>query len=174
MANLTHLTSEELMEIYQTAHPDQAYEAFTQLYQRYSQRVYNYVQSKVKNSADSDDLLQKVFIKMHESKHQYKDKYKFEQWIFVIARTQVLDFFRANKRYDAKLKKVDQGMDGSPLEADLSIFNQLDASQRELLEMKYIDELSYQEISKIVNKSEVSLRKSLSRMISVLKKGEAL
>jgi DNA-directed RNA polymerase specialized sigma24 family protein len=40
--------------------------------------------------------------------------------------------------------------------------------------MKFIDELSYQEISKIVNKSEVSLRKTLSRMVGRLNKGESL
>lgn len=173
MANLTQVTSEELMDLYQTAHPDEAYKAFTELYNRYSQRVYNYLQGKVKNSADSDDLLQKIFIKVHESKHLYKNKYKFEQWIFVIARTQVLDFFRANRRYKERLAKLGPE-ESSSLEVDLSLFNKLDESQRELLEMKYIDELSYEEISKIVNKSEVSLRKSLSRMISGLKKGEAL
>ncbi|MBC7714951.1 MAG: sigma-70 family RNA polymerase sigma factor [Rhizobacter sp.] len=160
---------------YQTYTPDEAYAAFSELYGRYSQRVFNFLNKKLKNQADSEDLLQRVFIKIHESKHQYKEKYKFEQWLFVIARSQVLDHFRAAKRYDARIKN--SGMvDTSDLvyaeESDLR--SQLDSDQHELLEMKFIDELSYQEISKIVNKSEVSLRKSVSRLVNRLKKGEAV
>ena len=173
MANLKIQSAEDLMSVYQTAHPDEAYFAFTELYNRYSQRVFNFIQSKIRNQADAEDVMQKVFIKIHESKHQYKSKFKFEQWVFVIARSQVLDFFRAQKRYNERIKKVEITEVGS-IESDLSIFNKLDESQRELLELKYIDDLSYQEISKLVNKSEVSLRKSLSRMISGLKQGVAL
>jgi DNA-directed RNA polymerase specialized sigma24 family protein len=34
-------------------------------------------------------------------------KYKFEQWLFVIARTHVLDFFRAKSRYEKRLQKIE-------------------------------------------------------------------
>lgn len=161
------------MLIYQTHSPTEAYEAFNELYARYSQRVYNFLNKKVKNAADSDDLLQKVFIKIHESKHLYKNKFKFEQWLFVIARSQALDFFRSNQRYMQRLKNFTPE-ENSQSEVDLSILGNLESDQQELLEMKFIDELSYLEISKIVNKSEVSLRKSLSRIVGRLKKGEAL
>ena len=67
--NLKKLTAEELMLSYQTHSPTEAYNAFNELYTRYSQRVFNFLNKKVKNSADSEDLLQKVFIKIHESKH---------------------------------------------------------------------------------------------------------
>lgn len=159
---------------YQTHSPAEAYEAFNELYQRYSQRVFNFVSSKVKNCADSEDLLQKVFIKVHESKHLYNGKYKFEQWVFVIARTTILDFFRSNKRYLNRLKNVEVETVDQALEVDLTPLEGLDTDQLELLEMKFIDELSYLEISKVLNKSEVSLRKTVSRMMNRLKKGEAV
>lgn len=158
---------------YQTHSPDEAYAAFNELYSRYSQRVFSFLNKKVKNSADGEDLLQKVFIKIHESKHLYSPKYKFEQWLFVIARTQALDYFRANKRYQDRMANYEPEVLESS-EVDMSLLKNLDSDQQELLEMKFIDELSYQEIAKIVNKSEVSLRKTLSRMVGRLKKGEAL
>lgn len=65
-------------------------------------------------------------------------------------------------------------MDSTVAEVDMSALENLNADQQELLEMKFIDELSYQEISKIVNKSEVSLRKTLSRIVGRLNKGESL
>ena len=170
---MKHFTTEDLMADYQSAHPDEAYNAFNELYARYSLRVFNYIQSKIRNQVDAEDIMQKVFIKIHESKHQYNNKFKFEQWIFVIARSQVLDFFRSQKRYNARIRNAET-IESDSLTDDITVFNQLDETQRELLELKYIDDLSYKEISKLVNKSEVSLRKSLSRMISGLKKGEAL
>ncbi len=173
LLDLKKLTAEELMLIYQTRSPHQAYNAFNELYSRYAQRVYNFLNKKVKNSADSEDLLQKVFIKIHECKHLYKNKYKFEQWLFVIARTQALDHFRSHKRYQDRLSKYEPE-DVVSTEVDMTLLSSLNSDQQELLEMKFIDELSYQEISKIVNKSEVSLRKSLSRMVGRLNKGESL
>ncbi|MEA9357153.1 sigma-70 family RNA polymerase sigma factor [Bacteriovorax sp. PP10] len=173
MRDLKEITAEELMLRYQTHSPDEAYAAFNELYSRYSQRVFNFLNKKVKNSVDGEDLLQKVFIKIHESKHLYSAKYKFEQWLFVIARTQALDYFRANKRYQDRMANYEPEVLESS-EVDMSLLKNLDSDQQELLEMKFIDELSYQEIAKIVNKSEVSLRKTLSRMVGRLKKGEAL
>lgn len=174
MANIKDLTAEELMIRYQTHSPTEAYDAFNELYHRYSQRVFNFVGSKVKNSADSEDLLQKIFIKVHESKHLYSSKYKFEQWLFVIARTSILDFFRTNKRYQDRLNNYVAEDVGTKEDMDLALFKSLDNDQMELLEMKFIDELSYLEISRELNKSEVSLRKTVSRMISRLKKGEVV
>lgn len=171
MKDLKLIPAEELMLRYQTHSPDEAFSAFNELYSRYSQRVFSFLSKKVKNSADAEDLLQKVFIKIHESKHLYKSKYKFEQWLFVIARTQALDYFRANKRYSNKISQY-QPEEMTTSEVDMSFLKTLDSDQQELLEMKFIDELSYQEISKIVNKSEVSLRKTLSRMVGRLKDGE--
>lgn len=173
MKDLKLIPAEELMLRYQTHSPEEAFAAFNELYSRYSQRVFSFLSKKVKNSADAEDLLQKVFIKIHESKHLYKSKYKFEQWLFVIARTQALDYFRANKRYRNKISQYEPE-EVTSSEVDMSFLKTLDSDQQELLQMKFIDELSYQEISKIVNKSEVSLRKTLSRMVGRLKDGVAL
>lgn len=167
------MTAEELMLRYQTHSPEEAYCAFNELYERYSQRVFSFLNKKVRNQADGEDLLQKVFIKIHESKHLYNEKYKFEQWLFVIARSQAIDHFRSTSRYNKRLTEINvSSVDDSHDEMlDLS---HLELDQQELLEMKFIDELSYQEISKIVNLSEVSLRKKVSRLIGRLKKGEVV
>lgn len=172
MEALKNLSAEELMLQYQTGSPDEAYAAFSELYGRYNGRVYSFLLKKTKNAAETEDLMQKVFLKIHESKHLYKSKFKFEQWLFVIARSQALDFFRASSRYANRLKKYEA--DSTPLSheaIDLDELNTLDVDQRELLEMKFIDELSYQEISQVLRKSEVSLRKSVSRLLLKLKEG---
>ncbi|MBC7538581.1 MAG: sigma-70 family RNA polymerase sigma factor [Bacteriovorax sp.] len=162
------------MIIYQQKSPELAYVAFHELYRRFSQNVFSFLIKKLKNEADAEDLLQKIFIKIHESKHLYNEKYKFEQWLFVIARTSVIDHFRSNKRYEKKIASISSIDHSENIESDIELINSiaLDEVQKELLKMKYIDELSYKEMAGLLNKSESSLRKMVSRLVINLRQGE--
>lgn len=174
--DLKKLTAEELMVIYQQYSPEEAFVAFNELYVRFGDKVFSYVMKKLRNQSDAEDLLQKIFFKVHESKHLYNVKYKFEQWLFVIARTSVLDHFRSKNRYEKKLSRISEEMILPPdANANLSteLLSPLSEDQKEMLEMKYIDEMSYQEMAALLNKSETSLRKMVSRMMMNLKKGDA-
>lgn len=171
--SLKELSAEELMVIYQQNSPTEAYAAFNELYSRFNQKVFAFLMKKMKNQADAEDLLQKVFIKVHESKHLYNVKYKFEQWLFVIARTGVLDFFRSELRYKNRIAKIEPEQKNSQGRTDTSALNSLAEDQKEMLELKFIDELSYQEMASLLNKSETSLRKMVSRMMINLRKGDA-
>ena len=156
------------MKIYQQESPALAYEAFEELYRRYSKKVFSFLVNKLKNHADAEDILQKVFIKVHESKHLYDEKFKFEQWIFVISRTSLIDHFRSASRYQSKIKSIEIDELTESNFPDLY----LDKNHQELLELKYIDELSYKELSQIFHKSETSLRKMVSRITSNLRRRE--
>ncbi len=174
--NLDILSSEELMRMYQEDSPEDAYAAFEELYFRYNNRVYFYCLKKLTIRSDAEDVVQKVFLKIHESKHLYNSKYKFEQWIFVISKTAVLDTFR---KRTSDLKKIEMLFNEQEFflpndqEEDVGLLQvlDLDEEQKRLLEFKYIEEMTYEEISKVLNKSEVSIRKMVSRLVSKLKKG---
>lgn len=170
---LKHLSAEELMIIYQQHSPEEAYAAFNELYTRFSHKVFSFVMKKLKNQADAEDLLQKIFIKIHTSKQLYKAKFKFEQWLFVIARTSVLDHLRAGARYKNRLTKISTETENSSDDLNTEVFKSLSEDQKEMLEMKYIDDLSYQEMASLLNKSETSLRKTVSRLMIHLRKGDA-
>jgi RNA polymerase sigma-70 factor (ECF subfamily) len=165
---IKNLSSEELMKIYQLKSPELAYEAFEELYRRFSQKVFSYLLNKLHNRADAEDILQKVFIKVHKCKHLYSDKYKFEQWIFVISRSLVTDHYRAMTRELNNKKKIEIH------ELEECNFPELylNKNEKELLELKYIDELSYKELSSIFNKSETSLRKMVSRITANIRRRE--
>lgn len=154
------------MKIYQQKSPELAYQAFEELYRRFGHRVFSYLIKKLKNHADEEDLLQKVFIKVHESKHLYNEKYKFEQWLFVIARSAAIDHFRIKSREKKNINLVELDQNIEKIFPELL----LDKDQFELLELKYIDELSYKVLSQILNKSEISLRKTVSRITSNLRR----
>jgi RNA polymerase sigma-70 factor (ECF subfamily) len=171
-------SSEELMIIYQKGDPDDACGAFEELYRRYSDRVYAYCLKRLTVKADSEDAIQKIFLKIHESKHLYNSKFRFEQWIFVIARTSVFDILRKQtsdiRKIEGLLKSMEVSLPVSEEdENDLSKLNHLNIEQKKLLELKYVDDLSYKEISVILSKSEVSIRKMVSRLVLKVKSGGA-
>lgn len=161
------------MVIYQKHSPEEAYAAFNELYGRYAHKVFSFLVKKVRNQIDAEDLLQKVFIKVHESKHLFKTKFKFEQWLFVIARTSVLDHMRASSRYQNRLAKISADIAPESEQTSREGLSSLNEDQKEMLEMKFIDELSYQEMAGLLNKSETSLRKTVSRLMINLRKGDA-
>ncbi len=174
--NFLHLSPEELMRIYIEGHPEDAERAFNELFHRYSDRVYVYVLRKLKLRSDAEDVVQKIFLKLHESKHLFNSKFKFEQWLFVIAKTSVIDTYRKRA---SDVKKIEALFNDNEVHLplinqdlqEMDLLSQLDQEKKQLLEWKYVDDLTYQEISKIMNKSETSLRKMISRIVLRLKEG---
>jgi RNA polymerase sigma-70 factor, ECF subfamily len=55
-----------------------------------------FIISKVKNDSDADDILQDVYLKIHDNIHNLKDDTRIKQWIYQIARNLIIDYFRAN------------------------------------------------------------------------------
>ena len=157
------------MIIYRDSNPDMAYQAFEILYQRTSPSLYNFLLKKSRQAEEAQDLLQKTYFKVHQSKELYNSKYKFEQWLFTIAKNLILDEWRKKTRENKKIenfKTSDQFIDSFQIEKEMDL--KLSESDRELLELKYIDEHTYLEISSVLNKTEVSLRKMVSRIVKKL------
>lgn len=67
------------------------------IYNDFSDRLYQFIFSKVKDEAIAKDLLQEVFIKIHLKKDTLKEKDKLKPWLFRIANNTILDYFRKNK-----------------------------------------------------------------------------
>lgn len=179
--NKNHFTSEELMESYKKDSPEIATKAFEILYSRYANRVYGYLINKTHSNQDADELLQKVFLKIHESKHLYDNKYKFEQWIFVIARNSIIDMVRKQKRDLRKIEEIlkeaefrlpIENDESKNLTSDAILLKGLEDDQFSMLELKYVDGFTYKEISGLVNKSEASLRKAISRLVLKVRNGD--
>lgn len=163
-------TSEDevLMQAYQLG--DSA--AFAVLYRRYSGRVFGYIRQKVGNSSMADDLFQSVFLKLHQFRHRYNATFPFQPWIFTICRNAVMDHWRQIRRVPESansdtIEKVPAPEVGLPNPwPDLS---SLTNDQRQAIELRYKQEMSFDEISKILETSPTNVRQMISRAIRGLK-----
>ncbi len=165
------LSDQELMILYQSGEE----RAFEELYKRYSGRIYAYLQRRIHERIWVDDLFQMVFIKLHRSRHHYSPDYRFDQWIFVMTKRVLLDFWKTvgvkNQRFFSQSFEEHLMADGQVVEKDEGALDRnellkgLSLAQREAIELRYFDDLAYEEIAQKMGRSEESIRQMVSRAI---------
>ncbi|MCQ2229586.1 MAG: sigma-70 family RNA polymerase sigma factor [Bacteroidales bacterium] len=141
--------------------------AYGELMSRYRDSIYFMLLKMVNNKSDAEDLTIEAFGKAFKNIKQYSPNFAFSTWLFKIASNNGIDFLRKkrgiiislddtdNEKEDSKPRTViDEGLD--PAETmiksqivDLvrNVVQKLKPRYRQLVEMRYFQELSYDEIS---------------------------
>ncbi|WP_303224275.1 RNA polymerase sigma factor [Alistipes communis] len=154
--------------------------AISQLIERHSRRVRDYIQMMVKDGDVADDIFQETFIKAVRviDEGRYTDNGRFLSWILRIAHNQVIDHFRAQKQ-NRQLNEAEAGYDvlGTLRLAERTVEDEivceqiasdvrrmvelLPDEQREVVMMRYYSGLSFKEIAE---QTGVSINTALGRM----------
>lgn len=152
-------------------------QAFGALYDRYVQRVYRYCLYRTSNQADAEDLTAQIFLAAFEALPRYRQDGHFAAWLFSIARKKVTDFYR--RKPHASLDEITL----PPIHMDLATdvekserrehllrsIQALEEDEREIIYLRYVVELSFAEIAKMLNKNQDAVKKKLYRLIARLK-----
>ena len=154
--------------------------AISQLIERHSRRVRDYIRMLVKDRDVAEDIFQETFIKAVRviDEGRYCDSGKFLSWILRIAHNQVIDYFRA-RRQEKAVSEAEAGYDlfGTLRLAETTVedrmvaeqtcreirglVDSLPAEQREVVLMRYFSGLSFKEIA---DQTGVSINTALGRM----------
>lgn len=142
------------------------------LVRTYQQRVYSHVRKMVIDHDDADDLTQEVFIKVHKYIGNFREDSQLFTWIYKIATNECLSFLQRKKRrfflhigdvtgeLSAKLE-ANPGLNGDEIQLKLQkALLRLPDKQRLVFNMKYYEDLSYEEMSEITNTSVGALKAS--------------
>lgn len=178
MKNLNEMTDEQLAMSYVNGNN----RAFDILLSRNQSKLFAYILFVVHDRDVADDLFQETFVKvvMRLQQGKYSPTGKFGAWVMRIAHNVIMDWYReqrqdkvveAPKDNDlSNLGKKDDLLDGS-IEAQYvnaqvltdvkKMMNKLPAPQREVVYMRYYQELSFKEIAETTG---VSINTSLGRM----------
>ena len=154
--------------------------AISQLIDRHSNRVRDYIRMMVKDRDLADDILQETFIKAVRviDEGRYADTGKFLSWVLRIAHNQVIDYFRSQKSAKTVNESesgynvlgtlrfadstVEDRMISEQIAADVRrLVDHLPEEQREVVMLRYYSGLSFQEIA---DQTEVSINTALGRM----------
>ncbi|MEO0556144.1 MAG: sigma-70 family RNA polymerase sigma factor [Bacteroidota bacterium] len=146
--------------------------AFNQLVRKYQERIYWHIRKMVIDHDDADDIVQDVFVKVYKAIGKFREDAQLFTWIYRIATNECLTFLNKKKRrfflpigdVEAELNnKLDTSsdLDGDQIQKKLQkALLKLPAKQRLVFNMKYYDEMKYEEISEITNTSVGALKAS--------------
>lgn len=131
---------------------------FEKIYHETKRGVYTMIFSITKNHLHTEDLMQDVYMKMLIKIDQYRVGTNFMNWLLQIAKNQAIDFYRKNVKTttveDQNMDYLLENYEAKPDEHDLimSMLDILDETEREIVLLKVVDEMSHKDIAKIINK----------------------
>ena len=176
MAKKTKMTDEQLVKEY----AEGKNEAFDILLKRHQERIFNYILRIVKNEDIANDIFQETFVKaiLTIKQGRYTENGKFPAWISRIAHNLIIDYFRQEKsenhqssdledvnvlnRKELCEATVEDHLITAQIREDVKfLIKELPPLQREVLNMRYYQNLSFKEIAEITG---VSINTALGRM----------
>lgn len=167
---MTPANDTELLELIRN--PATQEKGFRVLVENYQVRVYSIIRKMVIIHEDADDVLQNTFIKAFKNIHRFKADSSLFTWLYRIATNESLNFLEKKKRHlffplEDHQKAMEQHLESSPyitgaeIEKTLQkILLSLPAKQRLVFNLKYYEDLSYEEISRITDTSVGALKAS--------------
>jgi RNA polymerase sigma-70 factor (ECF subfamily) len=173
---MSKLSDSKLVDLYLTGDSG----AISKLIERHKKRVTDYIAMMVKDRDVADDIFQETILKVVRviDDGRYADNGKFLSWVLRIAHNQVIDYFR-HIRGENRISEADAGFDilgtmrfaGDNVEDRLvheqihedlrRIINRLPDEQREVVMMRYFNDMSFKDIAE---ESGVSINTALGRM----------
>jgi RNA polymerase sigma factor (sigma-70 family) len=157
--------------------PDTRSYGFNLLVRQYQQRVYWHVRKMVIDHDDSDDLTQEIFIKVHKYIDGFREDSQLFTWIYRIATNECLSFLNKKKRrfflpiediteeLTAKVD-MDPDMDGDEIQKKLQkAILKLPDKQRLVFNMKYFDDMPYEQMAEITKTSVGALKASFHHAV---------
>ncbi|MEP5338584.1 MAG: RNA polymerase sigma factor [Algibacter sp.] len=146
-----------------------------QLYNQYCDGMYIVAKRFLKDAADAEDVVQEAFIKAFTKLHQYKAEVTFGAWLKRIVVNKSIDFLKSKKHElvaldEVHLKVIDTDYDDKWLVDDAltlknvkNAINKLPEKYQYVVMLYLIEGYDHQEISEILNISQVASRTQLSR-----------
>jgi RNA polymerase sigma-70 factor (ECF subfamily) len=154
-------------------------EAFGFFYDKYVKQIYRFILLKVSNTQVAEDLTQDVFLKTWQHLVDQKSLSHFRAFIYRIARNIVIDYYRQNNRQALPIDEMPE--DILPTDKVVDLDSSLDVENikkylakikpqyQEILILRYIEDLTFEEISEILQKDKNNVRVLLHRALNKLK-----
>jgi RNA polymerase sigma-70 factor (ECF subfamily) len=168
--SLTAVSDTELLV--QFRNPVTKERAFTSIIKKYQEKLYWHVRRMVIDHEDANDVLQNVFLRVWNGLENFREDSQLYTWLYRIATNECLTFIeQQKKRMSVSLDEDDSGLsnkvkadthfDAKRLEWKLQLaIQQLPEKQRIVFNLRYYDEMPYEEMSRILDTSEGALKAS--------------
>lgn len=175
-------TKDEETLVRRLQQPQTCRDAFNEVMRLYSEPIYHQIRRLVQNHDDANDLLQNTFLKAWQNLEYFRGDARLSTWLYKIAINESLTFLaRERKRYAMSMDDQESAL-ANMIEAD-SYFDgdaaaellrkavlTLPEKQRIVFNMKYFDEMKYEEISEILGTTVGALKASYHLAVKKIEK----
>lgn len=154
---------------------------FAQVYDRYFERIFNFILRRTDDEEISNDLTSQTFLKALNGLKKYEFRgVPFSAWLYRIAHNEVNKYFNKQSRkkvfsleqeqlFEFIQPEEDEPFDEERLEKLMSVLKNLPTDAMEVLELRFFEEKNFKEISYILNIGESGAKMRLYRAIEKLK-----
>ncbi|MFI3287755.1 MAG: RNA polymerase sigma factor [Rikenellaceae bacterium] len=145
---------------------------FQKIVEKYSSRIYYVVRRIVRDHDDADDVLQNTFMKAWQARDSFRGEAGVYTWLYRIAVNEALAFLRNSSKMqyasgeeaERELRNLydnDPYFDGDKAQKALAMaVDTLPAKQKAVFTLRYFEELSYAQISEVMETSQGALKAS--------------
>ena len=163
--------------------------SFSVLVERYIGSVYNYVFRLVRSVEESEDITQETFVKVWKNLKRFREGENFRAWVFTIARNTLIDYTRKKKMVvfsafensegeNVLLETTSNGertLDELVIEAETkeeleNVLAVLSPEYREVILLHYQEDMTFDEIGRILKKSLNTVKSQHRRALAILRK----
>ncbi|MGD9976693.1 MAG: RNA polymerase sigma factor [Bacteroidales bacterium] len=177
---MNNYSDKELLEMFRDGNTRNY--AFNLLMRKYQERLYWHIRKIVISHDDTDDVIQNTFLKVWGGLESFREDSQLFTWLYRIATNEALTFLKKKKtKYLLPLVDVEQQL-GKTLEMDSYINGdelqlklqkavlKLPEKQRVVFNMKYFDEMKYEDISNILGTTVGALKASFHHAVKKIEK----
>ena len=151
---------------------------FIKKYKKYKDKIYNYFWYRVNfNEEIAEDLCSEAFLRAFDKFDAFDVERKFQPWIYAIAKNCLLNYYRTlgreiNLNFAKNIKFEEKARIEAKIEIEkiISLINTFDEYSKEMLLLKFVDQLTNAEIAQITERNEGAVRTQISRALVVLRK----
>lgn len=159
-----------------------AEKAFSELLSAYQERLYWHIRKMVTSHDDADDVLQNTFLKIWKGLEGFRADSGLYTWLYRIATNEALSFLRQRSARQSNVindieelalgrLEADEYFDGDEVQKKLyAVLETLPSKQKLVFQMKYFDDMKYQDIAEILGTSVGALKASYHHAVKKIEK----
>ncbi|MEX2233765.1 MAG: sigma-70 family RNA polymerase sigma factor [Cyclobacteriaceae bacterium] len=170
------MTDEVIMEAVKSGNLQQT----TLLFERYNQRIYNFLARMTMDRELAEDLTQNVFLRIIKYRTSYRDGARFQSWIYQIARNVFSDHYQTAKNRYSDFVDVEKISDHMPDNDDSEILDEkeqllqrslarLSEDQREILVLTRFQQMKYEEVAALMDTTVANIKVKVHRALIKLR-----
>ena len=165
-----HLEDKELLGLFRESSTKEM--AFTAIIKKFQEKLYWHIRKMVISHDDTNDMLQNVFIKVWKGLDNFREDSQLYTWLYRVATNECLTFLEQKKKKAtislgddenglSNTIKADKNFDPNRLEWKLQLaIQKLPERQRLVFNLRYYDDMPYEQMSRMLDTSEGALKAS--------------